>query len=143
MLTVPPAPGMRPIFTSGREIWAPGAATRLESERSAAIVSAAAREWLTRAPRDQPLFVWVHLYDPHAPYLPPPQHLSRAGGRAYEGEISFADAEARTIIDTFRAAAGSDPLIAIAGVNASIIFLASARASPWQPVLNIGWPQHV
>ena len=26
--------------------------------------------WLSRAPPDRPVFVWVHLYEPHAPYEP-------------------------------------------------------------------------
>lgn len=28
--------------------------------------------WLTRRSTDQPFFLWVHLFDPHLPYAPPP-----------------------------------------------------------------------
>jgi arylsulfatase A-like enzyme len=31
----------------------------------------AALAWLAR-PRDRPFFLWVHLFDPHGPYAPPP-----------------------------------------------------------------------
>jgi arylsulfatase A-like enzyme len=31
----------------------------------------AALAWLER-PRDRPFFLWVHLFDPHGPYTPPP-----------------------------------------------------------------------
>src|SRR5262249_55674975 len=36
-------------------------------------------------------FVWVHLYDPHDPYEPPPPYDSRYRSRPYDGEIAYAD----------------------------------------------------
>jgi arylsulfatase A-like enzyme/Tfp pilus assembly protein PilF len=51
----------------------------------------AALAWLADAP---PRFLlWLHLYDPHAPYEPPVPHASRHLGAPYAGEIAFADAE--------------------------------------------------
>ena len=47
--------------------------------------------WLDQAP--ERFFLWVHFYDPHAPYIPPEPFASRLGGRPYDGEIAFADAE--------------------------------------------------
>ncbi len=47
--------------------------------------------WLAGAP--ERFFLFVHLYDPHAPYEPPEPHRSRQLGRPYDGEISYADAE--------------------------------------------------
>jgi len=38
------------------------------------------------------LFSWIHLYDPHDPYEPPEPYASRFAGRAYDGEVAFADA---------------------------------------------------
>jgi len=32
--------------------------------------------WLEEEPWEQPTFVWVHLMDPHGPYLPPPELLA-------------------------------------------------------------------
>jgi tetratricopeptide (TPR) repeat protein len=37
--------------------------------------------------------MWVHVYDPHAPYAPPPADLARAGGVAYDGEVAYVDGE--------------------------------------------------
>ena len=36
----------------------------------------------------QPLFAFLHLYEPHAPYTPPASHAS---AQPYDGEISYAD----------------------------------------------------
>ena len=47
--------------------------------------------WLDAAPGR--FFLWVHLYDPHAPYEPPPPFAARFAGRPYDGEIAFADAQ--------------------------------------------------
>jgi arylsulfatase A-like enzyme/Flp pilus assembly protein TadD len=48
--------------------------------------------------RDQRFFCWVHLYDPHAPYTPPQQYLSQAGGDSYGGEVAFMDANIGRLI---------------------------------------------
>ncbi len=36
-------------------------------------------------------FVWLHFYDPHAPYTPPEPFRSRYAGRPYDGEVAFVD----------------------------------------------------
>jgi len=41
--------------------------------------------------RQPPRFVWVHLYDPHDPYEPPPPYSQIYKGRLYDGEIAYAD----------------------------------------------------
>ena len=46
--------------------------------------------WLGKN-RPSPFFVWVHLYDPHAPYDPPASYDKRFSD-PYEGEIAYADA---------------------------------------------------
>jgi arylsulfatase A-like enzyme/Tfp pilus assembly protein PilF len=51
-----------------------------------------ALKWLKLDPQP-PLFLWVHLYDPHAPYTPPEPYASRYRSRPYDGEIAFADAQ--------------------------------------------------
>jgi arylsulfatase A-like enzyme/Flp pilus assembly protein TadD len=93
----------------------PEGPARLESERRADQVVAAARAWLDRAERGKPLFIWVHLYDPHAPYEPPAEYLQRTGGKAYEGEVMFADAQAGAIEQAVRTAAGDALIVAVAG----------------------------
>ena len=61
------------------------------SERTADRVIDAALAWLDAAPPR--FFVWVHLYDPHADYAPPPSFRARFPNALYDGEIAFADRE--------------------------------------------------
>jgi choline-sulfatase len=90
-------------------------AALLEAERRGDAVMSAALEWLARG-GTQPFFAWVHLYDPHAPYDPPPEYLARAGGRAYDGEVAFADAQvARAVAALDRAGLRDHTVVAIAG----------------------------
>lgn len=49
-----------------------------------------AENWLN-AHAAGPHFVWVHLYDPHDPYEPPPPYSETYKDRLYDGEIAYAD----------------------------------------------------
>src|SRR6267142_2666109 len=49
-----------------------------------------AEAWLNAHPAG-PHFVWVHLYDPHDPYEPPPPYSEIYKDRLYDGEIAYAD----------------------------------------------------
>jgi tetratricopeptide (TPR) repeat protein len=80
----------------------PSGAARLEAERRGDLVATSAIEWLGRG-ATQPFFAWIHLYDPHAPYAPPQEFLSKAGG-GYEGEVAFADAQVGRVLDWLAAA---------------------------------------
>lgn len=94
------------------------ASTRLEAERKAEVVVDRALAWLADPVRAgaRPRFLWVHLYDPHAPYEPPPAFLARAAGQPYDGEVAYADAQVARLLGSI-AAAGRTPrtLIAVAG----------------------------
>lgn len=59
-------------------------------ERRGADVVQHAETWMTRHPAG-PRFVWVHLYDPHDPYEPPPPYSQIYKDRLYDGEIAYAD----------------------------------------------------
>jgi choline-sulfatase len=79
---------------------AASATQRLEAERRAEVVADRAAAWVyERAGSARPWFAWVHFYDPHAPYEPPPEFLARAGGRAYDGEVAYTDAHVARLID--------------------------------------------
>jgi arylsulfatase A-like enzyme/Flp pilus assembly protein TadD len=69
---------------------APGAAVVLEAERPGSQVMDRALAWLGRED-SRPFFLWIHLYDAHAPYAPPPAWRARHPGRPYDGEISVVD----------------------------------------------------
>jgi hypothetical protein len=46
-------------------------------------------EWLSTAPKSVPLFAWVHLFEPHEPYLSHPAHDFGAGEiDRYDSEIA-------------------------------------------------------
>lgn len=60
----------------------------LESERPCDAVVAKASEWI-RA-RGGPFFAWVHFYEPHAPYVAPPD-IAVPGRSPYDAEVAAAD----------------------------------------------------
>ena len=71
------------------------------SERPGSAVVAAALAWLRG--QSGPVFLWVHLFEPHAPYEPPPQF---AGADPYRGEIAAADAALAPLIAAWDARGG-------------------------------------
>ncbi len=59
-------------------------------ERRGRDVAQHAETWLSSHPAG-PHFVWVHFYDPHDPYDPPPPYSQIYKDRLYDGEIVYAD----------------------------------------------------
>lgn len=59
-------------------------------ERRAMDVAQHAETWLTAHPAG-PHFAWLHFYDPHDPYEPPPPFSETYKDRPYDGEIANAD----------------------------------------------------
>jgi arylsulfatase A-like enzyme/Flp pilus assembly protein TadD len=62
-------------------------ANTLEAERRGDVTVDRALAWLHET-GSRPYFAWVHLYDAHAPYAPPPPYP-----QTYDGEIAFVDAQ--------------------------------------------------
>ena len=55
-------------------------------ERPASEVVPLARTWIAaRTHANERWFVWVHVFDPHAPYRPPPPFDAQYAGRPYYG----------------------------------------------------------
>jgi arylsulfatase A-like enzyme len=79
------------------------------AERRADRVVSAAIAWL--AERPGPVFAWVHLYDPHAPYDPPPAFR---GSDPYRGEVAFADSALGTLLAAWDARPGSSVVVVTA-----------------------------
>ena len=63
-----------------------------EIERRGDKVVDLALKWLA-SHHQKPFFLWVHLYDPHAPYDPPESYAGLYRTHPYDGEIAFADAQ--------------------------------------------------
>lgn len=71
-------------------------------ERNARETLAAATHWLdTRGP-ERRFFVWIHLFDAHVPYQPPPEFQALAGGDAYRGEVAWVDHELGGFLERLR-----------------------------------------
>ena len=69
------------------------------AERRAVDVVTAALAWLAGHPG--PVFAWVHLFDPHAPYAPPAAFATP--GDPYRGEIASVDAAVGRLLDAWDA----------------------------------------
>jgi len=117
----------------------PNATERLEAERPASAVVDRALAWLDRfapgtlapgtnapgtvAPSTRaPFFVWIHLYDPHAPYNPPREFLRATAERTatleerYDGEVRYTDAQIARVLAWLDAHALRDrTLVVVAG----------------------------
>ncbi len=83
----------------------PAALDRLEAERPANVVVDRAIGWLGSLAAARPWFLWVHLYDPHAPYAAPG---AKERGSPYDAEASFADAEIGRLLDAVTTKVGAD-----------------------------------
>ena len=59
-------------------------------EKRGDIATGEAIAWLERHAQAR-TFVWVHLYDPHAPHDPPEPYRSRYASDPYDGEVAWSD----------------------------------------------------
>jgi Flp pilus assembly protein TadD len=84
------------------------------SERSCRETTALALEWLKTAPK--PFFLWVHYFDPHAPYRPSEPQRS-AFPDPYDGELAAMDA----CLGDLLAALPSDAFVAVAGDHGEML----------------------
>src|SRR5262245_61524825 len=69
------------------------------AERPAAETTERALAFLRAQP--QPLFLWVHYFDPHAPYAPPEPFRSRYAGKPYLGEVAAMDEQLGRLVRAF------------------------------------------
>jgi choline-sulfatase len=61
-------------------------------ERPCEETAAKALAWIgEQRAAGSPYFAWVHFYDPHAPYAPPPDFAAKFPKSPYDGEIASAD----------------------------------------------------
>lgn len=91
---------------SGFDVWdAPGLGSRREfldlAQRPGSKTLEAARAWLAGRGAG-PFFLFLHLYEPHAPYDPPEPFRSRFAD-PYDGEVATADEVVGRLLDDLRA----------------------------------------
>lgn len=70
--------------------------------RAAHEVADAVLAWLAARDPARRFFLWVHLFDPHAPYAPPARFLPAAAGNPYVAEVAAADHEIGRIVAALR-----------------------------------------
>ncbi|HEY2253936.1 MAG TPA: sulfatase-like hydrolase/transferase, partial [Planctomycetaceae bacterium] len=85
----------------------------MHRQRPGESVVTAALEWLG-AKREKPFFCWVHLYDPHAPYLP---HTDLFGekfaDRPYDAEIAYVDQQVGRLVDFLKGSHADDQTLVV------------------------------
>jgi choline-sulfatase len=107
-LILDPLDGTAPGFDRGFEIYDAGFHLRRHGmdryktvERRAGDVVNHALAWLSQL-ENGPFFLWVHLYDAHDPYDPPPPFKAKFVSQPYDGEIAYADSAVGKLIDELR-----------------------------------------
>ncbi len=81
-------------------------------ERPAGSVAASFQRWFVAREPERPFFAWVHLYDPHAPYTPPPP-LQEVVTGPYGGEVLYSDRQVGRLIDLLETAGLTDETVVI------------------------------
>ncbi len=67
-------------------------------ERPAGRTLEAATRWLARTP-ERPIFLWVHFFDPHRPFEPPPEHAIFATDAELEEHLAERRIPPSTFVD--------------------------------------------
>jgi choline-sulfatase len=88
--------------------WWEGVEVKTGFDRRADATTDLALAWLDRRGGERPFFLWVHYFDPHHPYSPPPPYdrqfpQSDREVAAYDGEIGFADAQLGRLLTALEA----------------------------------------
>ena len=78
------------VYDAGFHLRRPGTDRYQSVERRAGEVVNHALAWVSQLPNG-PFFLWVHLYDAHHPYDPPPPFKARFASQPYDGEIAYVD----------------------------------------------------
>lgn len=71
-------------------------------ERPAQKVIEPAIQWISQqraSPGKNKWFAWVHLFDPHQPYLPPSPYNKEYRHDLYSGEVAYVDASLKALFD--------------------------------------------
>ena len=98
-----PTPGAKPASVDG-------------AERPAREVVDGALAWLAARDRSRPWLLWVHVFDAHSPYAPPPGFEGTTSRARYDGEVRSADHELARLFDALRVDGTLDStLVIVAG----------------------------
>jgi arylsulfatase A-like enzyme/Flp pilus assembly protein TadD len=76
-------------------------ARETDLERRAEDVTAKALPWVKS--QNSPWFLWIHVYDPHDPYIPPAPYAEQYAQAPYDGEVAYVDKVLGMFLDELRA----------------------------------------
>ena len=82
-------------------------------ERSAATVIDSAMRWLGKQSKDEPVFMWVHFFEPHAPYRPLAPFDTQFAANPYDGEVATVDRAVGKLLRSFDLLRSEDQLTVI------------------------------
>jgi arylsulfatase A-like enzyme/Flp pilus assembly protein TadD len=88
-------------YNAGFHSRKPGEDRYKSVERRAEDVADRALGWISRHPQG-PFFVWLHFYDAHDPYDPPPPFKAKYAQTPYDGEIAYTDSVVGSFIEVLR-----------------------------------------
>lgn len=71
------------------------------TERDGQTVVDDALNWVATQPADKPVFLWVHLYDAHFPYVAKGDYATTMADRPYDAEIAYVDDQIGRLVDAF------------------------------------------
>jgi choline-sulfatase len=101
-------------------------------DRPGAATADRALAWLAGRADTAPLFVWVHLFDPHYPYRPPPSDAARfvrvsddteaVERDLYDAEVYAADREVGRLVAAMEAHASAPPLVVVTSDHGEGLF---------------------
>ena len=83
------------------------------AERRADDVVSAATTWL--GSQQGKWFLWVHVYDPHAPSRPPEPYATQYAANLYAGEVAFTDAALAPLLQFVRSRPDRPTLVVVTG----------------------------
>jgi arylsulfatase A-like enzyme/thioredoxin-like negative regulator of GroEL len=78
----------------------PESLNALEAQNLAEDVYLSARRWFEKNYQKK-FFMWVHFYDPHAPYTPPSPYNTRYSN-PYDGEVAYTDVYVGSLIEMLK-----------------------------------------
>ncbi|MFN7964049.1 MAG: sulfatase-like hydrolase/transferase [Thermoanaerobaculia bacterium] len=82
-------------------------------ERTAREGVDAALAWLAKEDSRRPVFLWIHFYDPHSPYLALESRVDASDRERYAAEIAEVDRQLGRLLSSWRTAHA--PLVAVVG----------------------------
>jgi choline-sulfatase len=115
---------------------------RMVADRPAGATVAAAKKWLDALPAGEPFFLWVHFYDPHAAYSPPPPFRDQYKDRLYDGEIAYMDSQLGELLAHPRLTGDRAPIVIALGDHGESLGEHGEQTHailPYEATLHVPW----